>query len=72
MDLQLIRRHLAEAERHVALSDKHIARQIEIINELEQHGHSTVVALDLLDTYRALRATHVTHRDMIRNELSHL
>jgi hypothetical protein len=69
MDLQLIRQHLAEAERHVALSDMHIARQIEIIDELQQHGHSTLLALDLLETYRTLRETHVAHLDMIRREL---
>jgi hypothetical protein len=69
MHLRLIREHLAEAEHHVALSDKHIARQIEIIDELERGGHSTHLALDLLDTYRALRATHVAHRDFIRKEL---
>lgn len=69
MDLRLIQAHLAQAERHVALSDKHIARQIEIIDELERAGGSTVLALDLLATYRLLRALHVEHRNVIRREL---
>ncbi|MGY3036177.1 hypothetical protein ACVIIV_005347 [Bradyrhizobium sp. USDA 4354] len=69
MDLRLIRKHLAEAERHVALSDKHIARQIEIIDELERAGRSTDLALDILATYRMVRASHVEHRDTIRREL---
>ncbi|SPP93230.1 hypothetical protein [Bradyrhizobium vignae] len=69
MDLRLIQAHLAQAERHVALSDKHIARQIEIIDELERAGGSTVLTLDLLATYRLLRALHVEHRNVIRREL---
>lgn len=69
MDLRLIREHLAQAERHVALSDKHIARRVEIIDHLERLGRSTDLALDVLATYRRLRATHVEHRDMIRREL---
>jgi hypothetical protein len=69
MDLRMIREHLAEAERHVALSDKHIARQIEIIDHLARLGRSTDLALDVLATYRLLRASHVGHRDMIRREL---
>lgn len=69
MDMRLTQRDLAEAERHIALSDKHIARQVEIIDELECGGHSTSLALDLLDAFRMVRATHVAYRDLIRNEL---
>ncbi|MBB4259533.1 hypothetical protein [Bradyrhizobium sp. CIR3A] len=53
----------------MALSDKHIARQIEIIDGLERAGRSTDLALDILATYRQLRASHVEHRDTIRREL---
>ena len=69
MDLRIIREHLAEAERHLAVSDRHIARQIEIIDELERDGNPTTLALDVLATFRALHATHLNHRDTIRNEL---
>ena len=69
MDLRLIREHLSDAERHIALSDKHIARQIEIIDGLERSGCSVDLALEVLATYRSLRATHVAHRDFIRKEL---
>lgn len=69
MDPRLIREHLAEAERHLALSDLHIARQIQIVDELERDGHPTALALDLLATYRAVHATHLIHRDTIRKEL---
>ena len=51
------------------MSDRHIARQIEIIDELERDGHPTTLALDVLATFRALHATHLNHRDTIRKEL---
>lgn len=70
MDLQLIRDHLAAAERHIALSDEQIARQVAIIDELERGGHSTLLAIDLLHTYQKMRATHLAHRDLIRRELA--
>jgi hypothetical protein len=38
MDLRIIRDHVATAERHVTRSDQHIARQIEIIDELDRDG----------------------------------
>jgi hypothetical protein len=70
MDLQLIRNHLLGAERHVALSDRCIERQVELVDELTREGHSTVLALDVLHTFRMVRATHLAHRDMIRKELA--
>jgi hypothetical protein len=41
MDLGLIRQDLAEARASPALSDRRIARQIEIIDELDGDGHAT-------------------------------
>ncbi len=46
MDLQLVRRRFAEAERHVALGEKHLVRQAEIVDEFERNGHPT----DLIHT----------------------
>lgn len=72
MDRHTLLQHLAEAERHLALSDRHINRQIDIIDLLKQARCSTDLALDVLATYRSLRATHVAHYDMIRRELEEL
>jgi hypothetical protein len=69
MDRMMQLRHLVQAERHIALGERHIARQIEIIAELEQTGHSTQLAIDLLAIYRDLQLTHVAHRDHILKEL---
>jgi hypothetical protein len=69
MDLAMVRAHLAEAEQHIALGERHIARQIEIIAGLERGGNSTLLALDLLATYRKLQEAHVAHRENILREL---
>jgi hypothetical protein len=66
---QLQLQHLAQADRHIALSDKNIARQVEIIAELESKGHSVVLANELLATFYAVRDTHISHRDLILREL---
>jgi hypothetical protein len=59
MDRKVQLRHLVQAERHIALGERHIARQVEIIAGLEQVGHPTQLAIDLLATYRDLQVTHV-------------
>ena len=69
MDIGLAREHLAEAERHIALSEKHIARQIEIVGELEDRGHSTELAMDVLNTFCTIRTSHLAHRAQIIREL---
>jgi hypothetical protein len=38
--MQELPSHLAQAEHHLATSDRHIARQIEIIDELDRDGRS--------------------------------
>jgi len=52
------------------MSDRHIARQIEIIDELDRDGHPTLLERELLHTYRMLRDTHVAHCDTIRKNQS--
>ena len=70
MDLQLVRHHLAEAERHVALGEKHIARQTDVVAYLKERGYPVQLAIDLLHTYQAAQANHLRHRDAIRAELA--
>ena len=48
MSRETLIRHLAQAEARIALGRKHIARQYEIIAELEQVGHDAVTAKALL------------------------
>lgn len=49
----MIERHLAQAETHVVQSESHLARQIEIVDELERDGHGDAAqaARELLATF---------------------
>ena len=62
--------HLEQAERHVAEGEQHIARQRELIAELERDGHDTTTAIELLRTFEQSQAGHIADRDRIRAVLS--
>jgi hypothetical protein len=70
----MVVRHLAQAEEHVLLGASHIARQKEIVAELERDGHAdaAITARDLLATFETTQASHVTDRDRLRAELAAL
>ena len=66
-DLRTLRieRELAEADRHIAHGEGLIARQQALVNELQQDGHDTQAARDLLETMiESLRQMHA-HRRLI-------
>jgi hypothetical protein len=44
MDQEMLKRHLAEAEEHIAAGDKNIARQRDLIAQLERDGMPKTVA----------------------------
>ena len=54
--------HLAQAESHVALGQRHIARQKEILSDLERDGHDNAAqtARELLATIELSQRAHVT------------
>jgi hypothetical protein len=70
MDKAMIRDHLALAEEHVALGLTHIAKQHEIIADLERTGGDTAMALEVLKTFESMQAAHVADRDRLAKELA--
>ena len=70
MNRESLIRHLAQAEARIAGGQKHIARQCEIIAELEQVGHDAVTAKALLVVFEATHALHIADRDQIAAELA--
>ncbi len=66
-----LREHLALAERHVAEGERVVARQREIVAELERDGHDAAAAQarQLLAQFEELLALHVADRDRLRKEL---
>ena len=69
MDRKILEMLLAQAEQHVTLSDLHVARQREIIAELERDGYDSTQARELLAVFLATQATHVSGRDRLFEEL---
>ena len=61
--------HLAQAERHAAEGRRHLARQEELIARLDQHGHDTTDARNVLSTLRTTQALHEADVERILGEL---
>jgi hypothetical protein len=62
--------HLAQARRHVAIGERHIARQRELVIELERDGHDASSAKQLLVQFEELQALHIADRDRLEQELA--
>jgi hypothetical protein len=70
MDRELLERHLEQAEEHVALGEKHIARQREIVAELEAGRQDTAEAHRLLVQFEEMQVLHVEDRNRLRQMLA--
>jgi hypothetical protein len=70
----MVVRHLAQAEDHVALSRVRIARQTEIVAELERGGHEQAAqtARELLATFEDTLQSHLDDRERLLKELDAL
>ena len=64
--------HLRQAEQHVAEGEAHIAKQERIIAQLEQDGHDTTAAEELLATLLESQALHEQGARTWRAELEKL
>jgi hypothetical protein len=72
MDQEMLKRHLAEAEEHIATGDKNIARQRDLIAQLERDGHDTTSATTFLHEFEQLQAQHIAERERLLRELGEL
>lgn len=70
MDRSMLLDHLTQAERHVTQGEQHVSRQRELIAEMEQDGHNTAKAQQLLRLFEELLAMHIAARDRLRAKLS--
>lgn len=61
--------HWVIAERHVLQGECHVARQREIIAELEREGHDAAASIKLLQQFQEMQALHIADRDRLRKEL---
>jgi hypothetical protein len=69
MDRAMLAQHLTQAERHIVLGEELIARQRELIAELEQNDHDSTEAKRLLATFEQVQATHMAGRDRLRRQV---
>ena len=65
MDWKMELNHLALAESAVLQGEGHIAREEQMISDLERGGHDTKLALETLANYRRMQAEHVAHRNTL-------
>jgi arginine repressor len=69
MDRAILQEYLALVERLIAAGERQIARQREIVAQLEHDGHDISEATKLLDQLEQLQALHIADRDRLRKEL---
>jgi hypothetical protein len=69
-DISELQQELAQADRHIAGGNVRIARQGEVLRELDRHGHDTTGAHSLLQAMKDAIAAMDTHRQQIVRELS--
>jgi len=71
MDRSMILRHLAQTEEHIRLGARTIARQEQIISELEAHGHDSLQARRMLASFEQAQAIALAERDLVKQEFAH-
>jgi hypothetical protein len=69
MDRAVWQQHLAQIEWHVIEAEKRVARQREIVAELERDGRRATAARGLLAAFERLLAMHLADRQRLRKEL---
>jgi hypothetical protein len=69
MDLDRVKQHLAQADRHIAEGREPIDKQTAIVAQLEQDGHDTCLARQLLDPLEDTLQKQQQHREEILREL---
>ena len=67
--IDMLREHLAQAESHIAIGEEHLRKQRRIIAELEEHGHNTKMARELLKEFEDVQTMHVADKERVLKEI---
>jgi hypothetical protein len=70
VDRQTIQRHLQRAEIHIFEAKQLVARQREMVAELEKYEHDLEAARNLLVVFEEISAMQVAHRGQLQRELA--
>ena len=66
---EMIKAELRQVEAAIAAGQRHIADQRARLDRLEQSGHNTTLANELLRTFLQTQVLHQQHRDLLKREL---
>jgi len=69
MDHAVWQERLAEIDRHIVEAEKRVARQREIVAELEYHGHRTTAARSRLAAFETLLSMHIADHQRLQSDL---
>ena len=72
MDRDTLKQHLTEVEEQVAITAQNVARQRELVAELERDGYDATQAKKTLEQFLEQQAWHIADRDRLIKELSDL
>ncbi|MGY4623256.1 hypothetical protein [Bradyrhizobium sp. USDA 4486] len=70
MDRAILLEHLNQARRHAAMGEHHLARQEQLIAELDRGGHDTMAAMSVLTTLRRTQELHERDIERLLGELA--
>ena len=67
----MISKHLTQAEEQVAIGARNIAKQRQILAELEADGHYSSEARTMLANFERNQRMNLFHRERVMQELAH-
>ena len=65
----ILERQLTKAEEQVAIAAQNVARQRELVAELERDGYDATQAKKMLEQFLEQQALHIADRDRLIKEL---
>ena len=65
MDRDTLKRHLTKVEEQVAIVAQNVARQRELVAELERDGYDATQAKKMLEQFLEQQALHIADRDRL-------
>ena len=69
IDRAVWQEHLVQTEWHIVEAEKRVARQREIVAELERDGHRTTAARSRLAAFETLLAMHIADHQRLQSDL---
>ena len=66
----VLKQHLALAEKHIAEGVVHVEQERQIVEELKRRGQDVRRSADLLELFKETLADHISERDRVLEELA--